>query len=101
MYWEWTRASSGAPRQYRLRDLKTRPVKITEELLWRFIDDDLSEEEEIAVAQAISDDEEVGNLYLELLETHDQFAGFFKDKQKAQGATSFTTMLGTMRNIAN
>ena len=76
-------------------------MKITEELLWRFIDKDLTEEEEMAVSQAISDDEEVGNLYLELLETHDQFAGFFRDKQRAQGATSFTTMLGTMRNIAN
>ena len=76
-------------------------MKITEELLWRFIDKDLTDEEELAVSKAISEDEEVGNLYLELLETHDQFAGFFRDKQKAQGATSFTTMLGTMRNIAN
>ena len=76
-------------------------MKITEELLWRFIDKDLTPEEEDAVTHAIADDEEVGNLYLELLETHDQFASFFKDKQRAQGATSFTTMLGTMRNIAN
>lgn len=76
-------------------------MKITEELLWRFIDKDLTDDEELAVSKAISEDEDVGNLYLELLETHDQFAGFFRDKQKAQGATSFTTMLGTMRNIAN
>ena len=81
--------------------LKSLPVKITEELLWRFIDKDLSLAEERDVQRAIADDEEVGNLYLELLETHDQFASFFRDKQRAQGATSFSTMLGTMRNIAN
>ena len=76
-------------------------MKITEELLWRFIDKDLNDAEEQEVSRAIAEDEEVGNLYLELLETHDQFASFFKDKQRAQGATSFSTMLGTMRNIAN
>ena len=76
-------------------------MQITEELLWRFIDKDLSEAQELEVSRAIAEDEEVGNLYLQLLETHDQFADFFKDKQRAQGATSFTTTLGTMRNIAN
>ena len=76
-------------------------MKITEELLWRFIDKDLNDAEEQEVSRAIAEDEEGGNLYLELLETHDQFASFFKDKQRAQGATSFSTMLGTMRNIAN
>ena len=76
-------------------------MQITEEILWRFIDKDLTDEEELAVSKAISEDEQVGNLYLELLETHDQFAGFFQDKQRAQGATSFTTLLGTMRNISN
>lgn len=79
----------------------TTSVKISEELLWRFIDDDLDPAEEAAVSRAISENEEVGNLYLELLETHDQFATFFQDKQRAQGATSFRTMLGTMRDISN
>ncbi len=77
------------------------PNEITEELLWRFIDNDLTDAEEDAVSAAIADDEATGNLYLELLETHDQFAGFFKDHQKQQGATSFTTMLGTMKDISN
>ncbi len=77
------------------------PKEITEELLWRFIDNDLTDEEEDAVTAAIADDEATGNLYLELLETHDQFAGFFKDHQKEQGATSFSTMLGKMKDIAN
>lgn len=76
-------------------------MKITEELLWRFIDKDLGPSEVEIVSRAIAEDEEVGNLYLQLLETHDQFANFFQDKQKAQGATSFKTMLGTMRNISN
>ena len=76
-------------------------MKITEELLWRFIDKDLLPGEEKVVTAAIAEDEAVGNLYLELLETHDQFEQFFRDKQRAQGATSFRTMLGTMRNIAN
>ncbi len=80
---------------------KYNDVEITEELLWRFIDGDLPDEEEDLVAEAIADDEVIGNLYLELLETHDQFAGFFKDRQKEQGATSFSTMLGTMNDTAN
>ena len=82
-------------------DTKRDDVEITEELLWRFIDNDLTDEEEDAVAAAIADDEATGNLYLELLETHDQFAGFFKAHQKEQGATSFSTMLGTIKDIAN
>lgn len=76
-------------------------MEITEELLWRFIDGDLSDEEEEIVAAAIADEDEVSNLYLELLETHDSFSNFFKTHQAAQGATSFSTMLGKMKDISN
>ena len=76
-------------------------MKITEEVLWRFIDKDLTPEESEVVSQAIADDEVVSNLYLELLEQHDQFKGFFQQRQREQGSTSFTTLLGKLGAYSN
>ena len=71
-------------------------MKITEEVLWRFIDDDLTPEETELVSAAIAKEEVVSNLYLELLEQHDQFRGFFQKRQSEQGAASFKTLLGRL-----
>ena len=76
-------------------------MKMTEETIWSFIDGDLSPEESDAVSTAIANDEEVSNLYLELLEQHDQFRTFFQKRQEEQGAKSFSTILGKMGSHIN
>ncbi len=69
-------------------------MKITEETLWSFIDGELPSDEALIVSQAIAEDEAISNLYLELLEQHDQFRNFFKVRQAEQGAKSFSMLLG-------
>lgn len=76
-------------------------MKITEEHIWSFIDGELGPEEADAVSTAIANDEQVSNLYLELLEQHDQFRTFFKKRQAEQGAKSFSTILGDMQSHVN
>lgn len=76
-------------------------MEITEETIWSFIDGELPAEEAEAVSTAIANDEKVSNLYLELLEQHDQFRTFFQKRQQEQGAKSFSTILGKLSTHVN
>ena len=52
-------------------------MRITERLLWRYIDGDVDEQERARVREAIGQDDEAFAAYQRLLEFHNLFLDFF------------------------